>query len=93
MAAIKRLNARDSKLLQAAASKDGKPLYAIAFNIRGKDGQWHPHAVEYVHAHDAPTARNIVIRSFKGRQLDIIAAAPAIGFFVEDNHGEVLATG
>ncbi len=81
-----------SKFLQAAASKDGRPLYAIAFNIK-KNGRWCPHPVEYVHAPDQATARNIAIRSFPKFQIDIIAVAPAIGFFVEDNHGEKLSAG
>jgi hypothetical protein len=81
-----------NKVLQAAASKDGRPLYAIAFNIK-KNGRWCPHPVEYVHAQDQATARNIAIRSFPNNQIDIIAVAPAIGFFVEDNHGEKLSAG
>jgi hypothetical protein len=83
------LHAVGSKLLQAAASKDGRPLYAIALNVK-RGGQWCPHPVEYVHASDAATARNIAIRSFK-ETIDIIAVAPAIGFFVDDNHGEKIA--
>lgn len=69
----------------------GHPLYAVALNIF-KNGAWQPHPVEYVHAPDAVTARNIVIRGIKAR-IDIIAVAPAIGFFVEDNQGKILSTG
>ena len=70
-----------------AATKN--PLFAVAFNIR-KRGVWYPHPVEYVHAPDAVSARALVIRGFKER-IDIIAVGPAIGFFVEDNHGKVLS--
>jgi hypothetical protein len=70
-------------------NKAGHPLYAIALNVF-KRGKWHAHPVEYLHAPDAVTAKNLVIRSFKER-IDIIAVGPAIGFFVEDNHGEVLS--
>lgn len=84
------LHAAGNRLLQATADKSGRPLYAIAFNIK-RGRHWFPHPVEYVHAEDAATARNIAIRSFK-EQIDIIAVAPAIGFHVADNHGERLVT-
>jgi hypothetical protein len=70
-------------------TKDGKPLFAVAFNILRR-GHWRPHPVEYVHAADAATAKNLVIRGFQER-IDIIAVGPAIGFFVEDNHGKILS--
>ncbi len=70
-------------------NKNGHILYAVAFSIL-KRGQWHAHPVEYVHAPDALSAKSNVIRSYK-EPIDIIAVGPAIGFFVEDNHGEVLS--
>lgn len=72
---------------------DGKTLFAVAFNkkvrVRGRWG-WVPGGIRYTHAVDAATARANVIKSEKCL-LDIIGVAPAIGYFVNDNHGDKLS--
>jgi len=65
-------------------------LYAVAYNIRTREG-WKPGTIQYVKADDAATAKAAVIRSHKAR-IDVIACAPAIGYFVEDKQGKVLST-
>lgn len=79
-----------------SAAEQLKPeltLFAVVFNRRVRRGGvwgWVPAKPRYMKCPDAATARATVIRSEKCR-VDIIGVAPAVGFFVEDNHGEKLS--
>jgi hypothetical protein len=78
--------------------KPKKPLYCIAFTYRmpipgTTKKKWVSDKL-YVHADDAGEARLIFFRSENPRtqrEINITGIAPAIGMFVEDNHGEVLS--
>jgi hypothetical protein len=80
--------------------KPKKPLYCIAFTYRTPIPGSNPPRKKwvsdklYVHANDAGEARLIFLRSENPktmREINITGVAPAIGMFVEDNHGEVLS--
>ena len=64
-----------------------KILYAVAFSrkVRTPDGQWVwvPAPISYTKAHSQAEARAIIIRG-EPTVIDIIACAPALGFW----HGE-----
>jgi len=64
-------------------------LYAVAYSklVRGR---WKTGFICHVEAESSEMARNMVIRTNKS-QVDIIAAGPSIGYFVEDNQGKILS--
>ena len=70
----------------------GETLYAISWCRRAPsvEGGWRLMPVEYCHAPDDGRARAIFAASHNGRRDKVIAIAPAVGFFVDDNHGEKL---
>lgn len=51
--------------------------------------EWVPNEICYVHAMDAAMAKFSYLQN-AGINTRVIACAPAIGFHVEDNHGEKL---
>lgn len=64
-----------------------KPLYAVAFVYCGKEIKF-----EYLHAADANEARYQFCCAHRSRRrYNIIDIAPAVGYFVEDNHGDILS--
>lgn len=77
-----------------STAKDGKILYAVAYNKRVKTKRgyrWIPVEPIYMHASDPQEVRLCVIQGNPRNLVDIVAIGPAIGHFVEDNHGEVLS--
>ncbi len=83
---------------QPTPEKPKKQLYCIAFTFRqpipgSTKKRWVSDKL-YVHADDAGEARLIFFRSENPRtmrEINITGIAPAIGMFVEDNHGEKLS--
>lgn len=72
-----------------------KQLYAIAIEryrkIRGRYVLLAAR-VEYLHADSISHARNQYCYSHPNRRTHrVVAVGPALGYFVEDNHGEVLS--
>jgi hypothetical protein len=70
----------------------GKILYAVAWEkwFRGVQVS---STIEYLHAYSMRDAKRIFKRSkprLPGVRYRIVAAAPAVGFHVNDNHGESL---
>lgn len=69
---------------------DGKILYAICVEkVNRRSGKVIPDII-YVHAANVGEARWIFAQDPDYRQFKIIAVAPAVGYFVADNHGDVL---
>lgn len=70
----------------------GKYLYAVAYEVYRR-GVLVRGDIEYLHAEDTLHAGNQFKLAHPNRNTHhIVGVAPAIGFFVEDNHGEVLST-
>lgn len=77
--------------------KDGKRLYAIAYERRVgyvKNGErryrWVPE-IEYLHATDEGDARLQYFQSELPQVMQetrVVGVAPVIGYFVNDNHGD-----
>jgi hypothetical protein len=70
-------------------NSEGKTLYAICVEKHNRRGQVLPDII-YVHASNDGEARWIFGQDSDYRQFKIIAVAPAVGYFVADNHGDVL---
>lgn len=77
-----------SGLIQRSRNK--RTLYAIAFEIH-ENGDIQP-GMEYVHAVNRRDARRQFIRGRHNRKINIVAIGPVIGYYVKDNHGDVLST-
>jgi len=68
-------------------------LYCICYEYRLRPGVWDCDKL-YLHADDAGDARLQFFRSDAPetmRQIRIVAVAPVVGFFVDDNKGEELS--
>jgi hypothetical protein len=83
------------KVTETQKGSDGKILYAVCVEVYDKAGEVKKTVVEYIHATDYVnanwsyrTAHSSALIKGKIRIVDI---APAIGWFVEDSHGEVLS--
>lgn len=72
-------------------NSEGKMLYAIYAERRSRRGNVDPQIL-HVHAKNEGEARWIFSQDSDYRKYIIIAVAPAVGFFVEDNHGDILVT-
>lgn len=77
-------------------ASNGKILYAVAFMKRMRSRRtgrlfWKPGFIEYCHAADEVEARLTIVRTSLPSRIEVVAAAPAIGHFVNDNHGEKLS--
>ena len=76
--------------------KNGKKLYAIAYEYKVGEGRytrWIPE-VDYLHAIDDCDARLQYFQSEPPevmRQVRIVGIAPVIGYHVHDNHGDKLS--
>ncbi len=71
-------------------SKDGKTLYAVAFLKWTRQG-W-VNGLEHLHADDVGHARAQFCCANPNRRTHrIIDVAPAIGFFAEDDNGDILS--
>jgi hypothetical protein len=71
-------------------------LYAVAAEYSNRKDErgndiWHPE-IYHCHASNEAMARWIYTQSCEHRLYKIVSAAPVIGFFVKDNHGEKLST-
>jgi len=67
-------------------------LYAIAVERYNRQGWPISVSIEYVQASDTAHARaQFRVAEPNPRRSRIVAVGPAIGFFVEDNHGEKLS--
>lgn len=67
-------------------------IYAIAVERFNRQGWPVNVSVEYVKADDAAHAKaQFRVAEPNPRRSRIVAVGPAIGFFVEDNHGEQLS--
>ena len=74
-------------------TKDGKRLYAIAYEYRVRRGKWVPE-IDYLHATDDGDARLQFFQSESPaimRETRIVGIAPVIGHYVHDNHGEAVS--
>jgi len=83
---------RDSRLLLKNKS-NGKILYAIIEEKWGMVGghlTWVPNGCVYVHADSQGDAR-IVYANTKSPRCRAVSIAPAIGFFMNDNHKDLFA--
>lgn len=81
----------DNAAFQCRQCKAIKRLYAVAFNyFSKKTKQWEPAPLEYTHAWSAAEAKAIIIRGRRVR-IDVFAVGEAVGFFVNDKHGEDLS--
>jgi len=72
----------------------GQTLYAVAYERLNARGDITSTDVHYLHADDVRHAE-VCFRSAHSKQclagrIHIAAVGPAIGFHVEDNHGEIL---
>ncbi len=70
--------------------RDGKKLYAIAYEYRVARGKWLPE-IDYLHAVDDGDARLQFFLSETPevmRETRVVGIAPVIGYFVNDNHGD-----
>lgn len=65
-------------------------LYAVVYN-RWINGQWDAAPIFYTHAECAAEAWNKAQRMNGRYHVQMVAAAPTVGYFVEDNHGEKLS--
>lgn len=68
-------------------------LFAVAFEIGVKKGRtltWTAGGIDYVHAYDEAEARK-KYRDSDPRLTRIVACGRALGYFVHDNHGEILS--
>jgi hypothetical protein len=70
--------------------KEGEILYAIA-SERFFRGTWRVQGITHVHAKDIAAARFTFLAGEQGRRVRIVACGPAIGYHVEDAHGDVLS--
>jgi len=85
--------ARNLRAYNNRSSSDKKPLYAICFEryVKGKPDPVET-GIEYAIVSDAAEARFHFRRSYpNARRMKIVAIAPAIGYFVEDNKGDILS--
>ena len=65
-------------------------LYAVAVERIDRRGNVHP-AIEYLKADSTPHARaQFCLSEPNRRTCRIVGVAPAIGYFVDDNHGDKL---
>lgn len=73
------------------SNHDGQILFAVAFEIF-RHGILDRAEIVYVHATDSNHARHQFLISHPNRNTHrMVAAAPVIGYFAEDEHGEVLS--
>lgn len=76
--------------------EEKKQLYAVAYEKYRKDRKKGCYRlssadIEYMHADSPAHARNQFCYSHPNRVTHrVVAVGPALGFFVEDNHGEKL---
>lgn len=80
---------------EAPKSNDGRQMYAVCVEVLDSRGEVRKSVIEYIHATDYVnanwsyrTAHSTALVTGKIRIVDI---APAVGWFVQDEHGEVLA--
>lgn len=67
--------------------QEKRPLFAIAFILKGASIQF-----EYLHAENVNHARIQFCAAHPNRvKFHIIDIAPAVGYYVHDNHGDVLS--
>lgn len=87
--------------MEAAEGDKKKPLFAVAIEVaqprktkRGLRYVWEAD-IRYLHAEDAGEARMMFTAAHTyplvHRLMRIVGIAPAIGFHVHDDHGEVLS--
>lgn len=97
---VRNIEAPNPGVTPEVPAKPKKPLYCIAYTYREPIAGSNPPRKRwvssklYVHADDAGEARLIFLRSEDPRtmrEIHITGVAIALGFFVEDKHGEVLS--
>jgi hypothetical protein len=83
------------KMSEAPKTNDGRQLYAVCVEKLDARGEVKESVIEYIHATDYVNA-NWSYRAAHSNALvlgkiRIVDIAPAVGWFVQDEHGEVLA--
>lgn len=82
------------KLSEAPKGEKGKILYAVCVEVLDKNGQVKKSVIEYIHATDYVNAnwsyRTAHSTALVSGKIQIVDIAPAVGWFVQDEHGEVL---
>jgi hypothetical protein len=83
------------KMSEAPKSEKGKILYAVCIEVMNKQGEVAKSVIEYIHATDYVNAnwsyRTAHSNALMLGKIRIVDIAPAVGWFVQDEHGEVLA--
>jgi hypothetical protein len=72
------------------AEKDKpKKLWAVCAELLVGPGTWVPD-IMYMHAHDKMSAlAQYYISKPRGKRIKIVGVAPVVGYFVDDNNGDV----
>ena len=80
--------------MQNSSPEPKRSLYAVAVEIpikrRGKIIGWKPE-ITHLHAFDSQNAKVTYLQDPDNYSHRIVAVGPVVGYFVEDNHGEVLS--
>jgi len=83
------------KMSEAPKGENGKILYAVCVEVLDENGQVKKSVIEYIHATDYVNAnwsyRTAHSSALVNGKIQIVDIAPAVGWFVQDEHGEVLA--
>jgi hypothetical protein len=83
------------KMSEAPKGEKGKILYAVCVEVLDKAGEVKKSVIEYIHATDYVNAnwsyRAAHSNALVMGKIRIVDIAPAVGWFVQDEHGEVLA--
>lgn len=80
---------------EAPKTDDNRQLYAVCVEVLNKAGEVKKSVIEYIHATDYVNAnwsyRTAHSNALVMGKIRIVDIAPAVGWFVQDEHGEVLA--
>lgn len=80
---------------EAPKTEKGKLIYAVCVEVCDKNGEVKKSVIEYIHATDYVNAnwsyRSAHSNALVSGKIRIVDIAPAVGWFVQDEHGEVLA--
>jgi hypothetical protein len=82
-------------MFNAPETKDPRPIFAVAVEVLNRKGEVVDCVIEYLHADDTRSAnfqyRAAHTRELMAGKIRIVEVAPAVGWFVQDEHGEVLS--